>query len=69
MKEPCNFEEFEKNVSFDIIEDKDGQSQVLAIFSMGYAKTFSNEFIKDYPELVKDLTAYELFQLVSRSTA
>lgn len=61
-----DFESFLNYCSFDISEtDVKGETAVTAIFSMGFQKTFSEDFVKTYEDLGKKLTAHELYDYMN----
>lgn len=61
-----DFESFLNNCSFDISEtDEKGETAVTAIFSIGFQKTFSDDFVKAYEDLSKKLTAHELYDYMN----
>lgn len=59
------FEEFLKNCSVDIIE-KGTNTQILVIFSAGFRKEYSSEFVKDYEDLAKELVAGDLYGYLNK---
>lgn len=59
-----DFDEFKKNVSFDIVDSDDGAIRVMALFSQGFIKSFDKEFAKSYPEIARNLTAYDLYTMM-----
>ena len=61
----ADFDEFKKNVSFDISDpDDDGGVRIMALFSQGFIKNFDNEFVKSYPDVARNLTAYDLYNMI-----
>jgi len=61
-----SFEKFLENCSFDISEtDAKGETAVTAIFSMGFLKSFSKEFVDEYPDLAKRLVAHDLYDYMN----
>lgn len=60
-----DFDEFKKNVSFDISDPSDdGTVGVMALFSQGFIKSFDKEFVKSYPEVARSLAAYDLYNMI-----
>jgi hypothetical protein len=62
-----DFDEFKKNVSFDIVDPHPRNDEgvgVMALFSQGFIKSFDKEFAKSYPEIARNLTAYDLYTMM-----
>lgn len=62
-----SFEKFLEGCTFDISEtDFVGRSAVVCIYSSGYIKEFSDDFIKSNPETAKELVAWDLYHYMER---
>lgn len=55
-----DFEKFMEACSFDFNPNGD-RTQVVAIFSQGFLRDYSTEFVKSNPDLVKALVAHDLY--------
>ena len=60
------FEEFEKCCSMDVYDCYDGTTEVTVIFSQGMLKSYSSEFVKDNPEVVKKLIASDMWNYLRK---
>lgn len=56
------FDKFLQNCSFDFSEtDRKDRTQVVVIFSQGFAERHDSVFVKEHPELAKRLAAKTLY--------
>ena len=60
-----DFDEFVKCCNFDFYTE-DGRAKITAIYSAGFRKEFSEEFVEDNRELAEKLVADDLYHYVSK---
>lgn len=58
-----DFDEFEKYCSFDYVEN-DGTTKVLVIFSQGFEKEYSSNFVSSNLEVANKLVASDLYNYI-----
>ena len=59
------FEKFLESCSFDMTNMENKQTQIVCIFSAGYLKEYSSEFVKRNPSLAKELVASDLYNYLN----
>ena len=62
-----SFEKFLEGCTFDISEaEVKDRTCVTCIFSSGFLKEFSTDFVKTNPKIAKELVAWDLYHYMER---
>ena len=60
------FDEFETCCSMDTYDFEDGTTDVTVIFSQGFIKKYSTEFVRSNPEVCKTLVASDIWNYLQK---